>query len=158
MQSKFVYSFALLYFITVDLLICYYACLYLLSNRYCKCITCSIAGGPLPPRRNADGKCSKCLAQEIVEKDVNFYDSKIVNVCANDDFQNVTKNNNGAKRKNSALQEVGNEIYSTLSSVEEMLSCDVGMDVDQQSVESTLNGYHIAWAVFNHLNSKLDIS
>lgn len=124
------------------------------SVRYCKCITCSIANGPLPPKRNADGKCSKCLAHEIVEKDVNFYDSKIVNVCANDDFQNLMKNNNGAKRKNTALQEVGQELYSTLASVEEMLNENVMDFCKEQPSVSSRCGYHISWAVFNHLNSK----
>ncbi|XP_023294195.2 uncharacterized protein LOC111677329 [Lucilia cuprina] len=121
---------------------------------YCKCITCSIAGGPLPPRRNADGKCSKCLAHEIVEKDVNFYDSKILNVCASDDFQNLVSktSNNGAKRKNTALQEVGQELYSTLASVGEMLNVN---DYETSSeTASTNNSYHISWAVFNHLNNR----
>lgn len=123
---------------------------------YCKCITCSIAGGPLPPRRNADGKCSKCLAHEIVEKDVNFYDSKILNVCANDDFQNLVSktSSNGAKRKNTALQEVGQELYSTLASVGEMLNVNTDYDGNLETLETSKNSYHISWAVFNHLNSK----
>ncbi|KAM7362853.1 uncharacterized protein ACRADG_013368 isoform 2-T5 [Cochliomyia hominivorax] len=122
---------------------------------YCKCITCSIAGGPLPPRRNVDGKCSKCLAHEIVEKDVNFYDSKILNVCANDDFQNlVSKTSNiGAKRKNTALHEVGQELYSTLASVGEMLNVN-DYETTSDALKSSNYSYHISWAVFNHLNNR----
>lgn len=95
------------------------------------------------------------MAHAIVEKDVNFYDSKILNVCANDDFQNlVTKYNNGAKRKNTALQEVGQELlYSTLVSVEEMLSVS-DYDISPELAATSNSGYHISWAVFNHLNSK----
>ncbi|XP_075147216.1 uncharacterized protein LOC142221381 isoform X2 [Haematobia irritans] len=120
---------------------------------YCKCITCSIAGGPMPPRRNADNKCSKCLAQEIVEKDVNFYDSKIVNFCANDDFQNFAKCN-GAKGRNSVLQDVGQELNSSLTPVDE-ISNENGGDVNPLLPEDSQSSeYHIAWAVFNHLNNR----
>ncbi|XP_013114146.2 uncharacterized protein LOC106091967 isoform X1 [Stomoxys calcitrans] len=121
---------------------------------YCKCITCSIAGGPMPPRRNDDGKCSKCLAQEIVEKDVNLYDSKIVKACANDDYQNLTKTNNGAKRKSSALHDVSQELNSTLSSVGEILNGNAVNNNKKLPEESSTTGYHIAWAVFNHLNCR----
>ncbi|XP_065371189.1 uncharacterized protein LOC135963317 isoform X2 [Calliphora vicina] len=123
---------------------------------YCKCITCSIAGGPLPPRRNADGKCSKCLAHEIVEKDVNFYDSKILNVCASDDFQNLVSktSSNCTKRKNTALQEVGQELYSTLASVGEMLNVNDYDPSVEKTTTSINNIYHISWAVFNHLNNR----
>ncbi|XP_073814410.1 uncharacterized protein [Musca autumnalis] len=117
---------------------------------FCKCITCSIAGGPLPPTRNAD-KCSKCLAQDIVIKDENFYDSKIVNVCANDDFQNPSKNIGSAtKPKSSALQEVDEELYVSL---EDMMD-ENGIPSTQQISEIMANGYHIAWAVFTHLNNR----
>uniref|UniRef100_A0A1I8MIB8 Uncharacterized protein n=1 Tax=Musca domestica TaxID=7370 RepID=A0A1I8MIB8_MUSDO len=116
----------------------------------CKCITCSIAGGPLPPTRNAD-KCSKCLAQDIVVKDENFYDSKIVNVCANDDFQNPSKNSTAAiKPKNIALQDADEEFYVGL---EDMLD-ENGVPASQQMSEIIANGYHIAWAVFTHLNNR----
>lgn len=98
------------------------------------------------------------MAHEIVEKDVNFYDSKILNVCANDDFQNLVSKtvNNGAKRKNTALQEVGQELYSTLASVGEMLNVNTDSDENTETLETSSSkfSYHISWAVFNHLNSK----
>lgn len=104
----------------------------------------------MPPKRNAEGKCSKCLAHEIVKKDINFYDSKILNVCANDDFENLMSKN--SKPKSTALRDVGHELCPSLALVGDMININEA-GTNSETIESA-NSYHISWAVFNHLNSK----
>ena len=90
----------------------------------------------------------------MVEKDVNFYDSKIMNVCANDDFQNlVAKSVIGEKGINTALHGVGQELCSTIASVAELIN-DNGYDKNSEQMIANDSRYHISWAVFNHLNSE----
>lgn len=90
----------------------------------------------------------------MVEKDVNFYDSKIMNVCANDDFQNlVAKSVIGEKGINTALHDVGQELCSTVASAEELIN-DNDYDKDSELMVANDSRYHISWAVFNHLNSE----
>ncbi|XP_036217547.2 platelet binding protein GspB isoform X2 [Bactrocera oleae] len=107
----------------------------------CKCITCSIAGGPLPPRRNSDNTCYKCMAQSLIEKEVNLYESKILNVCTSDDFLSFVRSN--SKRKGSTQDELGDEVCNTLPAIEGKID---------DTIE--LGQYHIAWAVFQHLNNR----
>uniref|UniRef100_A0A1B0C0V3 Uncharacterized protein n=1 Tax=Glossina palpalis gambiensis TaxID=67801 RepID=A0A1B0C0V3_9MUSC len=121
----------------------------------CKCITCSIAGGPLPPRKDADGFCHKCSAQNVLgEKEVNFYESKILNICTNDDFLSSVKTNNiETKPKNTAFSEVTREVDAI--PCDDKTPSDNKIDVCQpSSLTPSFNTYHIAWAVFSHLNNR----
>ncbi|CAD6995274.1 unnamed protein product [Ceratitis capitata] len=111
-------------------------------TEHCKCITCSIAGGPLPPRRNSDQTCYKCMAQSLIEKEVNLYESKILNVCTSDDFLSFVRSN--SKRKSTTLDDFGDEACSTLPAIEELTAED--------TIE--LGQYHTAWAVFQHFNNR----
>ncbi|XP_054726678.1 uncharacterized protein LOC129236358 isoform X2 [Anastrepha obliqua] len=107
----------------------------------CKCITCSIAGGPLPPRRNPDHTCYKCMAQFLIEKEVNLYESKILNVCTSDDFLSFVRSN--GKRKSSALEELSEEVCGPLPAIEA-----------KTEDELDLGQYHVAWGVFQHFNNR----
>lgn len=77
-----------------------------------------------------------------MDKEVTFYESKILNVCASDDFLQFIKNNE--KRKSTTLEELGEEVCSTLDAA-----------LNSSEGDKNSNGtYHLAWAVFRHLNSK----
>ncbi|XP_067618272.1 platelet binding protein GspB isoform X3 [Eurosta solidaginis] len=111
----------------------------------CKCITCSIAGGPLPPRRNADHSCYKCLAQSLIEKEVNLYESKILNVCTSDDFLSFVRSNSKREKNATTLDDLGGGegLCNTLSGI-------VGKTDDKME----LGQYHVAWAVFQHFHNR----
>ncbi|XP_036324476.1 uncharacterized protein LOC118737812 [Rhagoletis pomonella] len=106
----------------------------------CKCITCSIAGGPLTPRRYSDQICYKCMAQALIEKEVNLYESKIINACTSDDFLTYIKTR--GKRKGT-LEELGEEVCATLPAIKGKVD---------DTIE--LGQYHVAWAVFQHFNNR----
>lgn len=91
----------------------------------------------------------------MVEKDVNFYDSKIMNVCANDDFQNLVAKSAviGEKGTNTALHDVGQELSSTIASAEELINIS-NYDKNSEPMVKNCERYHISWAVFNHLSSE----
>lgn len=82
------------------------------------------------------------MAQSLIEKEVNLYESKILNVCTSDDFLSFVRSN--SKRKGSTQDELGDEVCNTLPAIEGKID---------DTIE--LGQYHIAWAVFQHLNSML---
>lgn len=102
----------------------------------CKCVTCAIAGGPLPPKRSPNSTCVKCLTLSRAEKDGTLYESKILNVCASDDlFAYKTKD----KRRTNSIEDL-----SDASSLKD--------EVFNEPEE--LYEYHLSWAVFKHLRDR----